>query len=622
MTVAAAIAIGTGSTSTPGLDKASGAAQGVGRGIAANQDSQQQATSGAESFRAGWQSLLASLGSSMAGFSETGAEAAQGTPSAGQTLADTAGKSSVSTSIPDAGAGSRTRLEAEKGIGLPSAGLNVSQVDARAEASAAGATESASNGTEDKETSASRESESASGSRRTHSAKTSVTEVAAAVTLPDVISATTVSLSQPVPVAAVANTVAQVTDSRTQSTHAETSADSIIGSPSEFASATLSSHSLNLDQIKEVGGAVNASAQEPAEGFEKSGKQNEALSVRNSSGSSSTAIDETDASAAGESTGSQAAMRTEGGNSVQMPAQSQSLTQTPTPGQSEISAQPGSQEANILSAAIDGNSLDFSSAAANAAPSGQISAVPRTESKSSLASEKKLSASDSQQSRHGASNVDSTQHHGSLLIQGQSSGAAADASTVARAVAGAGGSTSTTGNLTDRSSTATSGPDSREAFATLDAGGTTGKPTWIHAGAQRAEAGFQDPSLGWVGVRADASGGGIHVELVPGSSDAAQTLGSHMAGLSAYLAEHHTPVETLTLTSPESSSAGLGSGTGAGDGRQQGTGQETSQGATQGSDSREQFASQTAPEVPVWTAARGGGVQATGLEGHQISVMA
>jgi hypothetical protein len=315
-------------------------------------------------------------------------------------------------------------------------------------------------------------------------------------------------------------------------------------------------------------------------------------------------------------------MRTEGGTSVQTPAESQNLTQTPVLGQSEIPAQPVSKEANTLPVAMDGIGLDSSSAVANAAPSGQISAVSRTESKSSLASEKKLSASDSQQSRHGTSNIDSAQHHGSLLIQGQSSGAAADVSATARAAAGAGGSTSTTGNLTDRTSAATSGPDSREAFATLDAGGATGKPTWIHAGAQRAEAGFQDPALGWVGVRADASGGGIHAELVPGSSDAAQTLGSHIAGLSAYLVEHHTPVETLTMTSPESGSAGLGSGTGAGDGTQQGTGHETAQGSTQGADSREQFTSPAAQELPDWFAGRDTGAQATGLEGHQISVMA
>jgi flagellar hook-length control protein FliK len=65
----------------------------------------------------------------------------------------------------------------------------------------------------------------------------------------------------------------------------------------------------------------------------------------------------------------------------------------------------------------------------------------------------------------------------------------------------------------------------------------------------QAEAGYQDPALGWIGVRAEASGGAVHATLVPQSSDAAQALSGHMAGLHTYLAENRTPVETLTLAS-------------------------------------------------------------------------
>jgi hypothetical protein len=270
---------------------------------------------------------------------------------------------------------------------------------------------------------------------------------------------------------------------------------------------------------------------------------------------------------------------------------------------------------------MDSNGLNPLPIAANAAPSGQISVVSRTQSKPGIAGEKKPSASDPLQSTRGTGKFDSAQH-GNRIMQGQSSGAAVDASTTARAVAGAGGAASTAEGLAPRAPAATGGPDSREAFATLDAGGATGKPTWIHAGAQRAEAGFQDPALGWVGVRADMGGGGIHAELVPGSADAAQTLGSHLAGLSAYLAEHHTPVETLTLTSPEDGSSGLGSGKGSGDGMQQGTGHETGQGATQGADSREQFASSATPELPVWSVGRDGSAQTATQDGNHISVMA
>ncbi len=78
-----------------------------------------------------------------------------------------------------------------------------------------------------------------------------------------------------------------------------------------------------------------------------------------------------------------------------------------------------------------------------------------------------------------------------------------------------------------------------------------GTPGWIHAGGQRAEAGFEDPALGWVGVRADVSGGSVHAAVVPGSAVAAQALSGHLAGLNAYLSEQHTPVATLTMAAPD-----------------------------------------------------------------------
>lgn len=91
----------------------------------------------------------------------------------------------------------------------------------------------------------------------------------------------------------------------------------------------------------------------------------------------------------------------------------------------------------------------------------------------------------------------------------------------------------------------------REAFATLDgAPPSAASATWTHAGPQQAEAGFQDPVLGWVGVRAESAGGGIHAALVPGSNEAAQALGTHMDGLHSYLAAQHTPVESLVMAAP------------------------------------------------------------------------
>ncbi len=98
----------------------------------------------------------------------------------------------------------------------------------------------------------------------------------------------------------------------------------------------------------------------------------------------------------------------------------------------------------------------------------------------------------------------------------------------------------------------------RETFASLDAAVSTSAPTWIHASPHQAEAGFKDPALGWVAVRAQTDTNGIHATLVPGSADAALSLSTHLAGLHAHLAEHQTPVATLTLAAQDSHWAGSG----------------------------------------------------------------
>jgi hypothetical protein len=167
--------------------------------------------------------------------------------------------------------------------------------------------------------------------------------------------------------------------------------------------------------------------------------------------------------------------------------------------------------------------------------------------------------------------------HGSRLVEGQPSGLSVEASAVAAGVAGVRGAASLAGEFTGGSAASIAGPELRETFEALDSEGSLGKPAWIHAGAQRAEAGFEDPALGWVGVRAESGGGRVHAEVVPGSADAAQALSGHLAGLNAFLAEHHTPVETLTLTAPESRWAGPGSERDAGQNLQQGTGQQAGQ---------------------------------------------
>lgn len=112
-----------------------------------------------------------------------------------------------------------------------------------------------------------------------------------------------------------------------------------------------------------------------------------------------------------------------------------------------------------------------------------------------------------------------------------------------------------------QTATAASAPAStQDTFSALDAGSSLGAPSWTHVGSQHAEAGFQDPSLGWVGVRADLSAGGIHATLVPSSADAAQALSGHLAGLSSHLVEQQSSVASLALTSPGESGAENGMG--------------------------------------------------------------
>jgi hypothetical protein len=229
----------------------------------------------------------------------------------------------------------------------------------------------------------------------------------------------------------------------------------------------------------------------------------------------------------------------------------------------------------------------------------------------------------------GTSTPNSIQPKNRLLAK-QASSPTVDTSAMARQVADANGVARTQGASAGDFARATSWPESRDAFATLDSAGAEGKATWIHAGMQRAEAGFQDPTLGWVGVRANASEGRVHAELVPGSDDAAQALGSHLAGLNAYLAEHHTPVETLTMTAPEGGWSEFGSDQSAGQSMQQGTGQQAGQKMPQNTDGGLDFPAfrdsealpVVASELPALKTEPDGGSQLAWLRSGHISVMA
>jgi len=124
-------------------------------------------------------------------------------------------------------------------------------------------------------------------------------------------------------------------------------------------------------------------------------------------------------------------------------------------------------------------------------------------------------------------------------------------------------------------------PALRETFSALDADVAPGALTWTHAGARQAEAGFEDPALGWIGVRAESNGAGVHASLVPGSAAAAQELGTHLEGLNAYLAEHHTPLESLAMAAPEGRGAGHEGEPGSNQGMNQSSNQSSNQGTGQ-----------------------------------------
>jgi hypothetical protein len=134
-------------------------------------------------------------------------------------------------------------------------------------------------------------------------------------------------------------------------------------------------------------------------------------------------------------------------------------------------------------------------------------------------------------------------------------------------------------------------------FAALDAGRPSPPATWIHAGTRHAEAGFLDPALGWVGVRADAVGDRVHAAVVPDSAEAAQVLGTHLAGLNAFLSEQHGA--TITMGSFDGGQSGQGGQGSSGNLRDQ-SGAETNGRETprQGPESAPVIAAAHTPSIP------------------------
>jgi hypothetical protein len=103
----------------------------------------------------------------------------------------------------------------------------------------------------------------------------------------------------------------------------------------------------------------------------------------------------------------------------------------------------------------------------------------------------------------------------------------------------------------------TMGSTAHDPFAALDARTADAATTWLQAGTHHAEAGYLDPSLGWVGVRAETRGSALHAAILPGSGEAAQALGGHLTALNSFMTEQHGRSSTVTLASPDQTQGGF-----------------------------------------------------------------
>ena len=109
----------------------------------------------------------------------------------------------------------------------------------------------------------------------------------------------------------------------------------------------------------------------------------------------------------------------------------------------------------------------------------------------------------------------------------------------------------------------------QDSLRIIDSG--SGHLTWTHTGAHEAEAGFNDPVLGWVAVRADTHSGGIHAALMASSPESTATLAGQIAGVEAHLAQRQIPVDSVSVANIG------GQGTLPGDSAGQGAGQQARQ---------------------------------------------
>lgn len=571
---------------------------------------------GAESFRSKWQLVLASLGAGLDGLSrdEGGASKIPNSAEAALTQAPQTASSSTSTLVGPIALIPRQTVEQE---GDSEAGATILFVAGSRTGMPVGGT--ASEGLRQVARSPAARSqaiaqlaESAPNAHMANSGKSSKKQSGSGAEATTLASATTASLSPAIMPPGVATQVANASKAPPRTPLTDRSAESSAG----FARNTLKPHSLHPEYPGAVAGKTSAAGDQTAAGTASLASKRAGPSDGDPNG--------TKLSVSGVANSQTA------GAEAPFPKRVRPVTdETNQPlNQGNTEAQFGSKRIEALEepAASEEANRGSADAQAGASQTGNSRAVPSIAGRPGLASGGRSSAQSAPRPSHESGGGEADVNANRPLV-GQSGGSPLDTSTLELNHTGALAVTSAANDIAGSSTCAPAGPATRETFASLDAEIVPRTLTWIHAGAQRAEAGFQDQALGWVGVRADVGAGGVHASLVPGSADAAQVLGGHLAGLNSYLAEQHKPVETLSLAAPEDRWAGPGGDQGTGPGLNQGEGQNAGQGASAEPQSSHAptapaLAEAASPEVSAERVRPDGAAQRPGPEGDHISLIA
>src|ERR1035437_5571769 len=293
MTVRAGIEIVACGSPPPGPGKVLGVAQGAERAGAAAGNLLSPTIPGGESFRSGWQSLLASLGSVVEGLSEEGGGAVDAAlPAAQPAPGEAAGKGSVTAPDRLAGAGMRLSQGAEKGSGQPGAVEKLSPAGVRdgafAHRPAAGAVLHASTKTEERKPTAELLAESAIGRSPAHSGKVARPEAAPVGKLPGPVPATIASIPQSLPAPALAKPVVRTMDAKAQFRQTDLSTSL----PTGPLSTPIGPHRLNPYLPGGVAGPANAAVHESPQGTETPEKQGQLPPVPNLPGFSAAVLNQ------------------------------------------------------------------------------------------------------------------------------------------------------------------------------------------------------------------------------------------------------------------------------------------------------------------------------------------